>query len=391
MKPKKTVYLDSAATTQTPGLVLAAMNDYYQKYRANVHRGIYDISVKATKEYEATRLAVAQFINAEPEEIMFNSGTTFGLNQLVYSLCPRLSHRDNVVLTGLEHHANIIPWQQMAKHYGFEIRFIELDKNLNLDLASAQKLIDENTRVVSFALVSNVLGVITPANKIINIARQKSPRAYTIIDAAQAMAHIPADVKKLNCDFLVFSGHKMYGPTGIGVLFGKKLLLQEHLEPFMFGGEMIKTVTYEKSEWNDIPYRFEAGTPNIAGAIGLGAAIKYLKKIGFKKILSHEQKLTTNLIKNLSPLVKIIGPQTTTDRIGLVSFTVPGVHPHDVAEILNKYNIAVRAGFHCAEPLQRHLGLNQGTVRISLGLQNTMSDIKALVFGIKKVNKIFNI
>lgn len=387
--PKNLVYLDNAATTQTPPEVLAAMNDYYTNYRANVHRGVYDASVLATEKYEAARSALATFINAKPAEIIFNSGTTAGLNQLAYSLSPRLSHRDNVVLTRLEHHANLVPWQQMAKHYGFEIKYIELNaqKN-NLDVASAKKLIDENTKIVSFSLASNVLGCSTPTQEIISITRKQSPRAYTIVDAAQAVAHFPVDVKKLDCDFLAFSGHKMYGPTGIGVLYGKKILLEEHLEPFLFGGEMVTSVSYDKAQWNDVPLRFEAGTPNIAGAIGLGAAVTYIEKLGWSKIQKHEQELLKNV---LSDLKKLDGIELINEKpdFGLIAFYLAGVHPHDVAEVLNTEGVAVRAGFHCAEPLHHYLGLGQGSVRVSLGVQNTTKDIDALVAGLKKVKKIF--
>ncbi len=449
----KYYYLDSAATTQTPTVVLDTMNEYYEKYRANVHRGVYDMSVKATEKYEAARSDVAEFINAQPEEIIFTSGTTQSLNQLAYSIGPRLSHRDNIVLTRMEHHANLVPWQQMAKHYGFEIRFIEFAdqqpvisnpptqgvRNLahdqldpssfatanslgmtgEINLDSVRNVIDENTKIISLTYVSNVLGTINPVAEIIKIARQKSPKAYTIVDAAQAMAHIPVDVRALDCDFLAFSGHKMYGPTGIGVLYGKKILLEEHLEPFFFGGEMVKSVSYEKSEWNDVPLRFEAGTPNIAGAIGLGAAVKFIQGMGWEKIQEHEQTLANKLIDQLarvgvypichfessfvedeksslqmatldsSSFAAANSLGMTNKQIGIVSFTIPGIHPHDIAEILGQEGVCVRAGFHCAEPLHRYLGLHQGTVRVSLGMYNTEEDIRKLIQGIEKVKKIF--
>jgi cysteine desulfurase/selenocysteine lyase len=383
------IYLDSAATSQTPKEVLDAMGEYYRDYRANVHRGVYDASVKATQQYEAARSAIAKFINADSREIIFNSGATAGLNQLAYSLSPRLSHRDNVVLSRLEHHANLVPWQQMAKHYGFEIRFIELNtEKTNLDVEHAKKLIDENTKIVSFSLASNVLGCITPTQEIINLVRAQSPKAYTILDAAQAMAHFPVDVKNLDCDFLVFSGHKMYGPTGIGVLYGKKIMLEEHIEPFLFGGEMVTSVNYETAQWNEIPWRYEAGTPNIAGAIGLGAAVKYIENLGWKKMQTHEQELQRNLIDQLK---KIDGITLLTAKpdFGLLAFTIAHVHPHDVAEVLNGEGIAVRAGFHCAEPLHRLLGFAQGTVRVSLGIQNTKEEIEKLAHALQKVIKTF--
>lgn len=386
-------YLDSASTTQTPKVVLDAMNDYYTKYRANVHRGVYTLSVQATEQYENAREIVAEFINAEPAEIIFSSGATFSLNQLCHSLSPRLSHRDNVVLTRMEHHANLVPWQQMAKHYGFELRFIELTKSpleggFVIDLASARKLIDANTKIVSFSLASNVLGTVTPAEEIIKLAKRQ--RAITIIDAAQAAGHMPIDVKKLDCDFLTFSGHKMYGPTGSGVLYGKKVLLEEHLEPFLFGGEMVTEVTYGDATWNEVPWKFEAGTQNIAGAIGLGAAVKFIKEIGWETIQKHENELTNKLINELTVAgVKIIGPAAAGNRLGVVSFVIPGVHPHDVAEILNQENICVRAGQHCAMPLMKHLRLESGTVRASIGLYTTEEDIEKLMRGVEKAKKIF--
>lgn len=380
------VYLDSAATSQTPQAVIDAMNDYYTKTRSNVHRGIYDLSEQATATYEAARDSVAKFINAERAEIIFTSGTTYGLNLLAYSLTPKLSHRDNVVLTRLEHHANLVPWQQMAKHYGFTIRFIELNPEGELDLASAEKLIDANTKIVSFALVSNVLGTIASAKKISALAHAR--RALTIVDAAQAVAHRPTDVHDLDCDFLVFSGHKLYGPTGIGVLYGKKILLEEYLEPFFFGGDMVKSVSYADAIWTDLPYRFEAGTQNIAGTIGLGAAAEWLMSLGWKNIQTHERGIVAYTLKKLIPLVTVVGTTNPDKRTGLVAFTIPGIHPHDIAEILNQDNICIRVGFHCAEPLHRYLNI-QSTARASFGVYTTKEDVDRLVFGIKKVKNIF--
>lgn len=382
-KANKMVYLDNAATTQICEAAITAMDIYNRKHRANVHRGLYPSAIQATDMYEHARNQVAQFINAQYEEIIFTSGTTQALNQLAYSLSPRLSHRDNVVLTRLEHHANLVPWQQMAKHYGFEIRFIELTKKGEIDLDSAFNLIDANTKIVSMTLVSNVLGTITPAAKIIDLAR--TYRAITIIDAAQAAAHMPIDVKKFDCDFLTFSGHKTYGPTGIGVLYGKKVILEEHLEPFFFGGDMVKSVSYANATWNDVPYKFEAGTPNIAGAIGLGAALEWLQSVGLKKIMAHEQKVTAYALKKLTKQAVIIGP---TKRLGILSFTIPRIHPHDIAEILGRGNICVRAGNHCAEPLHTLLGLSS-TARVSFGMYNTVEDVNKLMAGLTKVKKLF--
>lgn len=431
------VYLDSGASSLTPQAVIDAMDEYYVKYRSNVHRGLYEISIKATEAYEGARVEIAKFINASPEEIIFTTGTTPGLNALAYTLTPRLTHRDNIVLTRMEHHANLVPWQQMAKHYGFEIRFIGLqttdhglqpntidrspltvDRSLSpytLDLKEARALIDGNTKIVSLVHASNVLGTVNPIEEIIKITRAQAPRAYTIIDAAQSIVHLPTDVKDLDCDFLAFSGHKMYGPTGVGVLYGKKVMLEEHLEPFFFGGDMVADVTYTDAVWNDLPYKFEAGTPNISGAVGLSAAVKFIQEIGWDEIIQHEQSLTNKLINQLTDLgVNIVGPTRDplptspsaegerpvlpsfakegaggkVSRIGVISFTLPGVHPHDIGEIVNREGVAIRVGHHCAIPLHKMLGLT-GTARASLGVYNTEEDINKLIQGIKKVIKIF--
>lgn len=398
------VYLDNAATTQTPQIVLDAMNDYYTKYRANIHRGLYDLSIQATEKYEQARKNIARFINAEPEEIIFTSGTTHGLNILAYIL--NFSKGDNIVLTRLEHHANLIPWQTVAKCTGAELRFIELTADYELDLQSAKKLIDKNTKLVSFTALSHSLGTHTPVTKIIELAKKYN--TTTIVDAAQLVAHEPIDVKKLDCDFLVFSGHKMYGPTGIGILYGKKEKLQ-NLEPFIFGGGMIKEVNYETSSWAEVPNKFEGGTPNIAGVIGLGSAVKFIQEIGWEPIQKHEQELTEYVFSKLPTFAKIIGLTSHSNKLGanglvspswqegvrrgeissgIISFIINGIHPHDIAEILNRCNIAVRAGHHCTMPLMKYLGLS-GTVRISIGVYNTKEDIDKLIEGLKEVKKIF--
>ncbi|MFA6105251.1 MAG: SufS family cysteine desulfurase [Patescibacteria group bacterium] len=382
------IYLDNAATTQICAPSLNALTDYYLKYRANVHRGVYNIAEKATTAFENARISAAKFLNSEQNEIIFTSGSTAGLNFLASSLTPRLSHRENVVITKLEHHSNLVPWQQAAKHYGFELRFIDVTSDFRIDLESAKKLIDQNTKIVSFAMVSNVLGSIAPAREIISLA--KNVKALTIVDAAQAAAHLPIDVKKLNCDFLVLSGHKVYGPNGIGILYGKKELLSESVEPISFGGEMVSEVTVAGATWATVPHRFEAGTPNIAGAIGLGAALEFIGKIGWKKIANHEKNLTKYALQKLSPLVKIFGPSLPTERAGVIAFTIPGIHPHDIADIINTKKIAARAGLHCAEPLHREFRL-PGSVRISLGIYNNEKDIDALVSALKTAKKIFKV
>ena len=380
------VYLDSAASTQTPQEVLDAMDDYYTKYRANIHRGLYDLSVSATEKYEQARQKVAHFIGAEKNEIIFTSGTTHGLNVLARGLCKNLKAGDNIVLTRYEHHANLVPWQEYTREKGIELRFIEI-KDFELDLDSAKNLIDKNTKIVSFGLVSNTLGTIALAKKILALA--KGVGATTVIDAAQAVAHMPLDVKELDCDFLVFSGYKMYGPTGIGVLYGKKERL-ETLEPFFYGGDMIREVTYEKASWADIPESFEGGTPNIAGAIGLGAAVDFIESIGFDAIQAHEQELTKFAIEQLSQIdgLHIIGTKNIQNRIGVVSFTLDNVHPHDVAEVLNRDHVCIRAGHHCTMPLMKYLNV-AGTSRASIGIYTTKEDIKKFVESIKKVKEIF--
>src|SRR3989338_4307790 len=382
------VYLDSAASTQTPQVVLDAMDTYYSEYRANIHRGFYDISARATDEYENVREKIANFIGAETKEIIFTSGTTHGLNFLARSLCKDLKAGDNIVLTQLEHHANLVPWQEYAREKGIELRFIEI-KNFELDVESIKNLIDKNTKVISLSLVSNVLGTITIASipEIFELAQ--SVGAVTVLDAAQAVGHIGLYVKFIGCDFLVFSGHKMYGPTGIGVLYGKKERLED-LEPFFYGGDMIREVTFEKSSWANIPERFEGGTPNIAGAIGLGVAVDFIGSIGLLNIINHEVHLQEKLFEELKKIdgLKVIGPEFGEPRIAVVSFTFDGVHPHDIAEILNRDQVCIRAGHHCAMPLMKQLGL-PGTARVSLGIYNTAEDIDTFVAAIKKVKEIF--
>ncbi len=383
------VYFDAASSSQTPQVVLDTMNGYYSEFRANIHRGLYDMSERASQAYAHARKSVAEFINADPGEIVFTSGTTHGLNLLAARLTKTLGSGDNIVLTRLEHHANLIPWQQAAKEYGFEIRFLELTKEYQIDEASIESLIDTQTKIVSFAFVSNTLGTLLPVATIIKKAIEVG--AITIIDAAQAVAHQPIDIKALDCDFLVFSGHKMYGPTGTGVLYGKKARLQT-LEPFFYGGDMIREVSYASATWADAPQKFEGGTPNIAGAIGFGAAVTFIQQIGWQTIQAHEQTLTDCLIDQLTgvPGLKIIGPAKGNNRTGVVSCNLDGVHSHDVAEILNRENIAVRSGHHCTMPLMKHLGI-QGTVRASIGIYTTEEDIQKLVQGLTEVQRIFRL
>lgn len=379
-------YLDSAATTLSPKSVLLAVNEFETKYRANVHRGLYHDAAQSTEAYEQARATVAALISAKKDEIIFTSGATHGLNMLASLLSKELQKGDSVVLTRAEHHANLVPWLELQKIYHFDIRFLELTPNFLLD-ESSLRVIDKTTKVVSVMHVSNTLGTIFPMNTI--IAKAKDVGATTIIDAAQSIAHLPIHVKKLGCDFLVASGHKMYGPTGIGFLYGKKERL-DALQPFVFGGDMIREVTYTSATWNDTPWKFEAGTPNIAGAIGMGEAASFLMYAGFKNIVAHEKELTAYTLRSLRsiPEVRIIGPTKRPNRLGVVSFVIDGIHPHDIAEVCNTENVAIRAGSHCTMPLMNVLHLS-GTARISIGIYTTKKDIDRAIKAIKKAIALF--
>lgn len=379
-------YLDNSATTQKPKPVISAIVDYYLKENANVHRGIYDLSVKATEDYENAHKTVADFINADFEEVVFTKGTTESINLLAYSLVSSLNKGDEIVLTKMEHHSNLVPWQQLAKQKGLTLKFIPL-KGYKLDMEAAKKMITKKTKIVSAVHMSNVLGTINPVRELAKIAHENG--ALFVLDAAQSVPHMKVDVRDINCDFMAFSGHKMLAPTGIGVLFGKKTLLND-MKPFLYGGDMIQEVTFEDSRWNELPWKFEAGTPNIEGAIGLAAALNYLNKFGMDEIENYNRELTEYALKKLKAIneLKIIGLENSKERGPVISFTIKGIHPHDVSEILNKYNIAVRGGHHCAMPLMSELGVD-GTTRISLYGYNTKEDIDRLVDGLEKVREIF--
>ena len=371
------IYLDNSSTTQKPRKVIEAIKKYYEEENANVHRGVYRLSLQATMAYEKAHEIVAKFIHARFEEIIFTKGTTESLNLLAYSLGKKLQAGDEIVLTEMEHHANLVPWQQIAKEKKAILKFIPITPDYRLNMQKAQELITLKTKIVSVTHISNVLGTINPVQKLAELAHQVG--AVMIVDAAQSVPHLPINVKELDCDFLAFSGHKMCGPTGIGVLYGKKELL-ETMDPFLYGGDMIKEVTFEKSTWNDVPWKFEAGTPNIAGAVGLAAAIGYLLNLGMENIHQYEQELTAYALPKLSALtgITLLGPTTTEERGALFSFTVEGIHPHDVSELLDKATICVRGGHHCAMPLHTNLNLNS-SVRASLYFYNTTEDIDALV------------
>lgn len=382
------IYLDNASTSQTPSVVIQAMNEYYEHYRANTHRGLYTISELATQKYEESREKVAQFIHADSEEIVFTKGATHSLNILAYGLCQDLHPGDEIILTEMEHHSNLIPWQQMAKKYDLVLKFIPITEDGRLTMSAVEDLMSPKTKILSVTHMSNVLGTINNLEKLEQIAHRNN--LIFIVDACQSIPHLHLNVRQINCDFLVFSGHKMLGPTGVGVLYGKKDLLKK-LPPLEFGGHMVAEATFEEATWADSPYTFEAGTMNISGIIGLGAAIDYLESKDFQEIQSHESKLTDYALQELQKLsfIEIHGPKTTENKGGVISFNVKEVHSHDVAEILARDNIAVRAGHHCAMPLMSKLGC-KNSVRMSVYLYNTQEDIEKLIDGLGKVQKIFN-
>ncbi len=383
------VYLDNAASSQKPLKVIEGMDDYYRRYNANVHRGIHKLSEAATVAYEESRIKIKRFINAgSKREIIFTRGTTESIN-LVANTWGRanLGPGDVVVSTEMEHHSNIVPWQILAAEKGFRIRYIPVLPDGTLDLDAYDAILrDEPVRLVTVMYVSNVLGTVNPIGEIVR--RAHAAGALALVDGAQAVPHMPVDVQALDADFLAFSGHKMVGPTGIGILYGRRALL-EAMPPWMGGGDMISTVTLEGSTWNDLPYKFEAGTPSIAEAIGLGFAVDYLTSIGMERIHAHEQAMTTYALDRLSevPGLTVYGPDASK-KGAVAAFALRGIHAHDMAQILDSQGIAVRAGHHCAQPLHSCLGV-QSTARASFYLYNTPAEIDALVEGIYKAGKTF--
>lgn len=382
------VYLDNAATTQKPWPVIRAVEKFYSHYNANVHRGIHALSEEASAAYDNSRQIIADFVGAEFQEIIFTRNATEAINLVARSWGDTfLRPGDEVVVSEMEHHSNLVPWQELAKRRGAKLKFIPVTAQGRLDLSNLDKIIGSKTKLVAVTAMSNALGTINPLSKMIKAAKKAS--AKVLIDAAQSIAHLPVNFKKLGADWLVFSGHKIYGPTGIGVLVGREAILNQ-MPPLLFGGDMIKTVEFSGATWNDLPYKFEAGTPHISGAIGLGAALEYLKKIGWRRIMAIEEKLTAFGLKELSKIkgFELAGPRSTTDRSCVFSFNIKGIPPHDLATILNDEGIAIRTGHHCAMPLMIKLGL-PGTARASLSFYNTPADLLALVKGLEKAKKIF--
>ncbi|MGF7534129.1 cysteine desulfurase SufS [Bacillus mexicanus] len=380
------VYLDSAATSQKPRAVIEALDKYYNQYNSNVHRGVHTLGTRATDGYEGAREKVRKFINAKSmAEIIFTKGTTTSLNMVALSYVrANLKPGDEVVITYMEHHANIIPWQQAVKATGATLKYIPLQKDGTISLEDVRETVTSNTKIVAVSHVSNVLGTINPIKDIAKIAHDNG--AVIVVDGAQSTPHLKIDVQDLDCDFFALSSHKMCGPTGVGVLYGKKDLL-ENMEPAEFGGEMIDFVGLYESTWKELPWKFEAGTPIIAGAIGLGAAIDFLEEIGLDEISRHEHKLAAYALERFRQLdgVTVYGPE---ERAGLVTFNLDDVHPHDVATVLDAEGIAVRAGHHCAQPLMKWLDVS-ATARASFYLYNTEEEIDKLVEALQKTKEYF--
>src|SRR3989338_27798 len=386
---KRLVYLDNAATTQKPMQVIQAVKSYYESHNSNVHRAVHKLSDEATEAYDEAHEKTASFISAGSyEEIVFTKNATEAINVVANDFSRKLKKGDEIVLTQMEHHSNLVPSFNAAKMTGAKIKYAEIDGNCELKMQQLRKIITKKTRLVAVTHASNVLGTINPVKEIAEIAHDKG--ALAMVDAAQSVPNMPVDVKKIGCDFLAFSAHKMLGPTGLGVLYGREELL-ENTEPLVFGGDMIKEVTFENASWNDLPWKFEAGTPNVAGAAGFSAAMDYLIKLGMGNVRKHELQLAKHAMKRLSEIrgVEIYGPQAEK-RTGVISFNMKDVHPHDVSSILDSEGIAVRGGHHCAMPLMRLLGI-QGSVRASFYVYNTMEEIDALIDALNKVKKIMKV
>ena len=385
---KPLVYFDNAATSQKPQAVIDAVNHFYTTDNSNVHRGVHLLSERATAQYEETRAKLRRFLNAaETREIIFARGTTEAIN-LVASTYGRkfLQAGDEILITAMEHHSNIVPWQMLCEEKGCRLRVAPINDAGELLLDEFEKLLNARTRFVAVVHVSNALGTVNPVRRIIEMARRQN--VPVLLDGAQAVPHMQVDVQSLDCDFYAFSGHKVYGPTGIGILYGKARLL-EAMPPYQGGGDMIRSVTFEKTIYNDLPYKFEAGTPNIADTIGLGAAIDYVEKVGLEAIAAAEQEVLDYATERLSglPGVRLVG--TAQDKAGVLSFVLDGIHPHDAGTILDQQGIAVRTGHHCAQPVMERFGI-PATTRASFAFYNTREEVDALVAGILKVQEVFS-
>lgn len=382
------VYLDNAATTQKPNLVLSAMDNYYQHNNANIHRGVHTLSMRATREYEKAREIIAQFINAkQTHEIIFTRGTTESINLIASSFGKsQLGHGDEVLLSTMEHHSNIVPWQLICEQVGATLKVIPVNEQGELDLEAYSELLNARTKLVAVAQVSNAIGTINPVKKMIQLAHQLG--VPVLLDGAQAVPHMSVDVQDLDCDFYVFSSHKMYGPTGVGILYGKTQWL-EQLPPYQGGGDMILEVSFEKTRFNKLPHKFEAGTPNIAGVIGLAAAVKYMQHIGLSTIMAHETVLLNYATEQLQkiPGLQIVG--NASNKAAVISFIIENIHPHDIGTVLDCEGVAIRAGHHCAMPLMTRFNL-AATARASFAVYNSLADIDSLVAALLKLTRLFD-
>ncbi|MEM2908726.1 MAG: SufS family cysteine desulfurase [Candidatus Bilamarchaeaceae archaeon] len=383
---KRLVYLDSAATSQRPRQVMDAVREFWGSKNANVARSLHALAEAATEEYENARKKSAEFIGANEDEIIFVRNTTEAINLVMSGWGKKFVGKDDTIVTTImEHHSNFVPWQQLAKEKSARFEIIDIDREGKLREEALERM--GRAKIVAITMASNVLGTVNDIKKICKMARKNG--AVTVVDAAQAVPGMPVNVKELECDFLAFSGHKMLAPFGIGVLYGRKEML-EQMSPFLYGSEMATKVSIEKSEWNELPHRFEAGTPPVDAAVGLSAAIDYLEKIGMENVRKHELRLVREAIEVLEDLgMKVLGPKEPSERTGLVAFSIDGVHPHDVATLLDREGIAIRSGHHCAMPLHVRLGLPQGSNRISFYIYNTPDDIIALERAIKKIKQLF--
>src|SRR3989344_2435844 len=388
---KQLAYLDSAATSQKPRQVIEAISKYYQESNANIHRGIHTLSVEATEAYENARKKVANFVGvSDPAEIIFVRSTTEAINLVAYSWGRlNISKGDEIVLTIAEHHSNFVPWQQLAAENGAILKIVPVTKNGEIDEIVFKNALTKKTKLATFLHVSNILGTIAPVQRLTLVARRLAPQAVVLVDGAQAVPHLPVNISKIGCDFYAFSGHKMLGSAGIGVLWGRREIL-EAMPPFMFGGDMISTVKIEKTQWAELPLKFEAGTPNIEGAIGLGAAVDYLQKIGMENVRKHEVGLTHYALEKLSKIeeVEVFGRKEVSKRCGVISFKIGSVPAHDVASTLDSEGVEIRSGFNCAEPLADFLGTGP-LARASFYIYNTKGDVDRLILGLRKVQKVF--
>jgi cysteine desulfurase/selenocysteine lyase len=388
---RRLVYLDSAATAQKPRAVIDALAGHYAQHNANVHRGVYALAQEADAAYEGARQRIAAFVGDETKTTIFTKNVTEAINLVAYSWGrANLGPGDAVLITQMEHHANIVPWQMLCGERGAQLRYLEVDERGELSLAQLDAELERgDVKLVAFAHVSNVLGTITPVAEI--AARARAAGAVSLVDGAQAVPHMPVDVRALGADFYAWTGHKALGPTGIGVLHGREQLLAE-MNPFLTGGDMIASVSFDTATWNELPFKFEAGTPPIAEAVGLGAAVDYLSALGMERVRAHERELTGHLLARLQevPGLRFVGPPEAERRGGLVSFTIDGMHPHDVAELASRGGACIRAGHHCAQPLMRRLGVG-ATARASVGVYNEPDDVDALICALIAGREVFGL